>query len=176
MAWPRATGQPRRRPAVGKLIDLTGRRFGRLIVLARDENMKKKPVWRCRCDCGNVTTVRGDSLRKGETQSCGCLQSDIVRKMHEVHRSSSSRLYSIYNGMKNRCYNQHTSNYKYYGGRGITICAEWLHSFQTFQQWALSHGYTDTLTIDRIDNDLGYSPDNCRWATAKEQRANQRAK
>ena len=85
-----------------------------------------------------------------------------------------SRLYRIYNNMKNRCYNEHSNSYKNYGGRGITVCDEWLNDFKAFYDWAITHGYRDDLTIDRKDNDKGYSPDNCRWATALEQRLNQR--
>lgn len=155
-------------------IDMIGKRFGRLTVIAEGEKSNSRQcTWICQCDCGNITApILGDNLRKGASKSCGCLKLDLLVKRSTRHGKSYERIYHIYAGMKNRCYNTNAPNYVRYGGRGIAICEEWLNDFQTFYEWSIENGYTDQFSIDRIDNDKGYSPDNCRWATNETQSNN----
>lgn len=153
---------------MGKMIDLVGQRFGRLLVLNRSESNSKSgnAMWVCRCDCGNITTVIGSKLRSHHTKSCGCLKMNEIANGH-----SRERVYRTWRGMHQRCYNPKHENYKWYGGKGISVCTEW-HDFIAFREWALANGYTDELTIDRINPDENYSPDNCCWVDMKIQANN----
>lgn len=152
--------------------DLTGRRFNKLVALHRVENGKgDKSRWKCICDCGNETTVSGVNLKTGAVKSCGCLR----HMKHNTHHLSNTRLYRIWNAMKNRCYFKTHHAYSYYGARGITVCDEWKDSFESFYSWAISNGYSENLTIDRINNSEGYYPENCKWVTMEEQVNNRRS-
>lgn len=159
---------------MGKFVDLTGQRFGRLVVIERAQNASSGAAWLCQCTCGAHAIVSSNMLRTGRTKSCGCLAREATKLRSTTHGGSYTRLYHIWSGMRQRCHNSKSPAFNNYGGRGITVCPEWLHDFEIFQKWALSHGYRDDLTIDRINNDKGYSPDNCRWATYSTQRKNQR--
>lgn len=153
---------------------LYGQRFGRLTAIEPVGYAASKRIkWLCRCDCGNETEVASDKLISGHTRSCGCIISDLLTARNKASiKPRNERLYRIYYGMMSRCFNVKCDAYRRYGARGITVCPEWKGHFYDFEKWALSHGYDNSLTIDRIDNDGNYEPDNCRWTTMKVQSNN----
>lgn len=153
---------------------MIGSVFGRLTVVAQAGRDKKRQIlWVCVCACGAQKTLQGTRLRSGKLLSCGCLQREVTANRNRSHGLAGTRLYSIWSNMRARCENPQNAQYADYGGRGISICEEW-QRFDVFAQWALQNGYDDHLSIDRIDNDAGYSAVNCRWSTAFEQSRNKR--
>lgn len=154
--------------------DLTGQKFGRLTVVSCGENTNGgKSRWICDCDCGKrkEKSVTRNDLVTGKVKSCGCLYKDSNKGRNVTHGKTGKRLYRIWLSMRQRCNYSAGKSFKNYGGKGISVCEEW-ESFQNFYDWAMANGYSDNLTIDRKENDKGYSPDNCRWATMKEQQNN----
>lgn len=148
-------------------IDITGKRFGRLIALKEID----KTYWECVCDCGNTKIVRKQCLLQGITKSCGCLRKEKAKEKQTKHGFRNERIYYIWRGIKSRCLNPNNPRFKTYGGKGITICKEW-NEFLNFKNWAFSNGYREDLTIDRINNSKGYYPENCRWADKTTQTRN----
>lgn len=163
---------------MGKFKDLTGQKFGKLTVIERAGTSKnKKVLWLCECDCEehNKVVVTASNLTLGITKSCGCLHKESARRTGKAnikHGDTDTRLYRIFYGMKDRCYNSKNKDYARYGGRSITVCEEWKNNYSSFKNWALNNGYKDTLTIERKDYNKNYCPENCEWITMEQQQRN----
>lgn len=157
-------------------MDLIGKRFGKITVIdyAEPKGKKKNKAWLCKCDCGTERVVLHYNLVGGKSKSCGCVRGVKIGALMRTHGQSGTHLYSIWKGMKQRCNNEHNPAYRHYGGRGIKILPSWDKDFMSFKRWADKNGYKDGLSIDRIDPNRGYSPDNCRWVTMEKQQNNKR--
>ena len=167
---------------MGAFNDLTNQTFGRLTVIKRAKDQispagKHRVMWTCRCECGRTKDVNADNLKSGKTLSCGCLQKQRAKECIMKHGDTDSRLYAIWCAIKRRCYRDYDPHYARYGGRGIKMCEEWRESYAAFMEWALANGYRydakrGECTLDRIDNDGDYTPENCRWVSHKIQSNN----
>ena len=149
---------------LGRYKDLSGMRFGRLVVVCDtgERSKSKKVLWFCRCDCGQSLVTEAQNLIIGDTRSCGCLKTDKIT----THKMTKTRLYRRWADMLSRCRNPNLKNYHNYGGRGIEVCDEW-QEYEAFAEWSLANGYRGDLIIDRINVDGNYEPGNCRWTTRK---------
>ncbi len=165
--------------AAQRRSDLSGRRFGKLVVeRMADKKLNGRIAWVCKCDCGNETVVTATNLVSGATKSCGCIRKENTAALRKAHGNSKTRLYHVWLGMRDRCTNPQHISYPFYGGRGIKICSEW-DSFSCFKEWAMANGYDcyakrGKCTIDRINVDGNYEPSNCRWVSMAEQNQNRR--
>lgn len=163
---------------MGKVINEEGKRYGKLTVLKRNGTSKDgKAMWLCECDCGGYVTTTGKSLRRGECTSCGCHRKEVLKRgsiANTIHGETNNKLYNAWRGIKKRCRLRSNYNYELYGGRGVDVCDEWYDSYENFRDWSLKNGYKEGLTIDRIDVDGDYEPNNCRWVDWKTQENNRR--
>jgi hypothetical protein len=160
---------------MSKKLDIIGKKYGKMTVLSEGGRTNfGKVKFICKCDCGNTKEVIGSGLLRGTTTSCGCVHRAMISALGKSCGDGMPmcRLKKIFKAMNTRCYNKNSTGYKYWGGKGVTICDEWKDNYKAFHDWAIVNGYRDDLSIDRIDHEMGYIPSNCRWATDKEQANN----
>lgn len=157
-----------------KFKNLVGQKFGRLLVIERATSEKGHTRWLCRCDCGKECIVYGSSLKSNNTRSCGCYKVENAKKLYSTVRQNDKKLYSVWNGIKQRCLNKNSKSYHNYGGRGIKIDEKWADNYESFYNWAISSGYKKGLEIDRIDNNGDYCESNCRFVNKETQANNKR--
>lgn len=155
------------------LLDLTGQRYGRLIVLSRAPNIGRMTAWNCICDCEEVKVVLAVHLKRGKIISCGCYKKENSKKKATKHGHWGTNLHRVWLSLRQRCNNPKNKSYKNYGARGIKVCRDW-DEFGVFETWALAHGYTQGLTIERVNNDGNYCPENCTWISRGDQNKNTR--
>lgn len=156
--------------------DITGEKFGHWTVIGRDFDRPtdRNTYWLCKCDCGEIRSITRTSIVSGKSKSCGCMRGEHLKGINKTHGMSKTRIYHEWASMRKRCKSENDRCASSYYLRGITVCPEWDSDFMAFYEWAMDNGYNDSLTIDRIDNGKGYSPDNCRWITIEQQQSNKR--
>lgn len=158
------------------LLDITGKKYKMLIAIEFDHMQGERAYWKFQCDCGNIIVARADAVKFGKIHSCGCYQRKLLDEggYTKTHGMTHSIIYDRWQGMIDRCYRKTDKAYYNYGARGICVCDEWRHVFQNFYDWAMKNGYSDELTLDRIDVNGNYCPENCRFISVKEQCRNKR--